>query len=189
VPGPLFLTFRIMEHMDPTIFAHYRAAVERDIRWAFRFVTRDDGVSWSESYVIDDRGGDKERAAARASDKDQHWSELIEDKNWEPERGLGGFCFLDQIGFRYYLPAAMVRNLQGDFGARSVDLEFHLRLPAEEDRRLRYEVRWQIFNDEQRAAIARYLLVEAMRETREGGPLDGIAWETLHSHWIKWLTA
>ena len=76
------------------------------IKDAFKDVTREGGVSWHECEVIDNYGSDAERALARTRDTDRHWTELLSTEAFYPS-GIGGFCFLDPIGFRYYLPAAL----------------------------------------------------------------------------------
>lgn len=80
-----------------------------EIHDAFKDVSRDGGVSWTESVEIDMWESADKCAAARLADTDTHWSQLVDDEHWQSERGVGGFAFLDAIGFRYYLPAAMVR--------------------------------------------------------------------------------
>lgn len=91
-----------------------RDAIIADIRAAFAEVVRgNDAVSWSECYVIDGYGSESEREDARQSDRESHWSELIDDPEWEPFPGMGGFCFINAEGFLYYLPPAMIRILSG----------------------------------------------------------------------------
>lgn len=89
---------------------------------AFRGVTRDGGISWTETGVIDDYGTDEERARARLEDTDRSWEELVDDPRWGPDTGWGGYSFLDAIGFRYYLAPAMVRAVRSgqDTGIRSI---------------------------------------------------------------------
>jgi hypothetical protein len=98
-----------------------RLSLLAEIDAAFADVTREDGTSWSESRVVDDRGSDAERREARASDHDTHWSQLVDDPNWDPDMGIGGWCFLDPIGTRYYLPAGMKRGIR-DGWAESLQL-------------------------------------------------------------------
>lgn len=82
-----------------------------EIYESFRDVTRTGGVSWSESVAIDNYGSEEARLRARQSDQETHWSQLVSDHRWQPGPGgaVGGFVFLDPIGFRYYLPATMIR--------------------------------------------------------------------------------
>lgn len=92
-----------------------KAALIAEIREAFAGVSREGGVSWSESERLDAGKQDdaEDRAAARALDTDTSWTEVVDDQNWRADMGVGGFNFLDPIGWRYYLPAAMIRKLNG----------------------------------------------------------------------------
>lgn len=100
--------------MDSFVPAHLeeeQAAVEAQIRAAFKGVTRDGGVSWSEAESIDMYETEEQLAAARASDTEQCWEDLIDDPNWDEGVGVGGFSFLDEIGYRYYIAPAMIRSI------------------------------------------------------------------------------
>jgi hypothetical protein len=92
------------------------AAVEADIRRAFKGVTREGGVSWAGSFVVDDHGSVEEVAAAAAEDTEQSWEELVDDPDWSEEGARGGFNFLDPIGFRYYIAPAMIRAARRGYG-------------------------------------------------------------------------
>ncbi|MFZ4575211.1 MAG: DUF6714 family protein [Phycisphaerales bacterium] len=82
---------------------------------AFAGVTRGErGISWSECIAIDDHAPDDVCAAARQSEQDSQWSQLVDDQNWQPFSGCGGFSFINAEGFRYYLPPTMIRFLRGD---------------------------------------------------------------------------
>jgi hypothetical protein len=99
--------------MLPPDLEQRRVAILAEIEAAFRSASRRGGVSWNETGAIDDYGSEQYRAAARAVDKDTHWTEVAADPNWNPEeQHWGGFSFLDQVGFRYYLPAYIVRALR-----------------------------------------------------------------------------
>lgn len=92
-------------------------AMIKQIEEAFKGVNRKGGVSWSEAHVLDDYGDLAERLKARKEDKDKDWHELLRDPKWQPDSGHGGWAFLDPIGFRYYLPAAMIRSVQQGYDA------------------------------------------------------------------------
>jgi hypothetical protein len=94
----------------------------------FRGVTREGGVSWSESFVLDDYGSEEECHEARLQDNEPGWEALANDPDWDPFSGIGGFCFLDIIGFRYYLPAAMIKVLKGE-SSNGGFISYHLELP------------------------------------------------------------
>lgn len=101
----------------PSLIARHPDETVRDLAFAisaaFAGVTREGGVSWSESDVIDAGGSDERRAEARACDLDQDWTELVADPAWQRWQEWP-WSFLDPIGQRYYLPAMMVRGLLGD---------------------------------------------------------------------------
>ena len=82
-----------------------------EIETAFAGVTREGGVSWSEADAIDGGASEAECAAARASDVDRCWQDVVNDARHDP-RAAPMWCFLDPIGVRYYLAAAMVRALK-----------------------------------------------------------------------------
>lgn len=96
----------------PDSLKRERRAAEARVFKAFRGVTRAGGVSWSESVVIDDYGTADECAAACELDLDTSWEQLVEDPSWNPEPGCGGYSFLDAIGFRYYLPPGLIRDIR-----------------------------------------------------------------------------
>lgn len=59
-----------------------------------------------ETYVVDMYGSEGERRKARRLDVDHYWWE-VRDEWIEKFGGNGGLSFLDDEGFRYYLPAYM----------------------------------------------------------------------------------
>jgi hypothetical protein len=90
-----------------------QAALESQVRAAFRGVTRAGSVSWSETDEIDWCRNKRARRQARARDRDRSWEVLVDDAAWKPDKcSIGGFAFLDPIGYRYYLAPAMVRSLK-----------------------------------------------------------------------------
>ncbi len=105
--------------MDAAELQAEREALIAEIYAAFKDVSREGGVSWSETQVLDDErelASEKtarERSDARARDTDRHWADLLESADWLEVPGRGSFSFLDPIGFRYYLPAAMVHDIRG----------------------------------------------------------------------------
>lgn len=164
-----------------------RAALWAEIDAAFATVRRGGGVSWSESVVLDNYGSEAECAAARASDPDRHWSELVDDKNWVPLCGVGGFSFLDAIGFRYYLPAAMKRCIAS---GQDEGIQFHLTYDGSEEALAYIKGQHRLLDDRQRRCIARFLqyMFEISREQGEDWSLFAEWWqETLDSHWKKYL--
>jgi hypothetical protein len=88
-----------------------RDALIAEIHEAFEGVTREGGVSWNETFVLDGYGSEEECSKARKTDRDHRWADLAYDETWIAGPGVGGWSFLDAIGFRYYLPAGMIRML------------------------------------------------------------------------------
>lgn len=84
-------------------------AVEALIRRAFRGVTREGGISWSEADELSCCADEATLAAARAMDIDRQWEDLVEDASWRHNTGGDEWIWLDAIGFRYYLAPAMIR--------------------------------------------------------------------------------
>ncbi|MGB3496555.1 MAG: DUF6714 family protein [Elainellaceae cyanobacterium] len=86
-----------------------RKALIEDITLAFQAVRRADGVTLHQARVLDDYGGAEEQARARALDTDTHWGEVPDEWITEFSEAL---CFVDPIGFRYYIPAYMIWTLK-----------------------------------------------------------------------------
>ena len=138
------------------------------IKAAFGNVSRQGGVSWTETEVLDMYGSDAERATARKKDTDQRWTELIDGDGFR-ECGIGGFCFLDPIGFRYYLPAAicisLTKRLDVAFTPNSLDFHFQT------DSNVRPR-NMELFDEAQLRAIAEYLWFQ-FAESEWGRQSDG----------------
>jgi len=79
------------------------------IEIAFKGVDRKGGISFSEAIVIDNYGPKDKQLEARKFDQDRHWKDI---KAEDIERGSSVLCFLNPIGFRYYIPAYMVWTLE-----------------------------------------------------------------------------
>jgi hypothetical protein len=116
----------------------------------FRGVTREGGVSWTESVARDFRCNEAACARARLEDKDTSWEQLVDDPEWNHDLGTGGFSFVDAIGFRYYIAPAMIRELhrvETDHGG----INFHLTRSA-------FTVEnWSAFTLEQKQCICEVL--------------------------------
>jgi hypothetical protein len=145
-----------------------RDAIQREIAAAFANVSREGGVSWSEAVVIDDYGTDQERAAARASDTDSHWSELVEHPEWIEPTGSGGFNFLDPLGFRYYLAAAMMQIVRGQDDSQWI--AWHLTMSRKSESRDFLLKQWSLLDAAQRRCVRRFLrFMAAWDETKHAG--------------------
>ncbi len=177
-----------------------RDAILADLYTHFGNVTREGGVSWAEADVIDGWGSERECAAARASDTDTSWTELVEDENWWSD--CVGFSFLDAIGFRYYAVAAIVRSLHtmSDAGILwYLDAGPHDKYG---------DSQLALFTNDQRACVARFLwfMARAIQTARVPGAAEwevearnsdpsrkdlfyeSEPWlEALHSRWLPYL--
>jgi|GEM_PF-806959 len=182
--------------------ARERDELIAEIHAAFAGVSREGGVSWSETRVLDDelRPTTRKRLAARALDREPRWEALVDDPAWSTEEGFGqaAFSFLDPIGFRYYLGLAMLRCLRRGY---DVGIELHLTIhreydpmaglaPAPSERWREYYLRkWSALDERQRRCVARFLrfmLSLAETGTDEHGPdewgAEG-ARDALDSYW------
>ena len=100
-----------------------------EITAAFDGVSREGGIALSEGAVIDDYGCDEERAEARLLDTDTRWQDVTDDDITQHWASLE---FTDAIGFRYYIPAWMIKDLRGynaQYGISS-DAVSYLRTPS-----------------------------------------------------------
>lgn len=146
--------------------AHRKQTLITEIQIAFFPVHRGGGVSWSEADVIDGYGTAEARSAARAADKDKHWSELLDNKQWMPDR-QDRFAFLDPIGAAYYLPAAMIFELRTDKDCWLVE---HLTLgPSART--------WARLNASQCCCVAQFLRLRIDYKTAEGEDISARAYQ------------
>ena len=144
--------------MDRAELSIKKEFVLEQIKSAFSGVTREGGISWREADALDSYGTIEVQAAERAKDTDQSWMEVALDPDWTIDHYDSNFSFLDKIGFRYYIAAAIVRHLVMDREAQF--LMYQLEPPDSLDR-------WD-FNESQQLAIASYVhyrvLDEQLRE-------------------------
>lgn len=162
-----------------------RDALVKEIYAAFRGVTRENGVSWSEAAVMDRHGSMEERLAARAKDREEGWEALVKDPEWQSRPYSGGWSFLDPIGFRYYLPAGMFRCVAS---GQDEGIQFHLTLYGESklDPKNARLHKWSLLTPRQRACVARFarymIKVARVREYK----VEEEYWtEALESHWKR----
>ena len=136
-------------------------------------------MSWSESVVIDGDGSGRTETQARAEDTERSWEELVDDPNWIDESGMGGFNFLDPIGYRYYIAPAMIRSARTSFGentgfALTIDGNFKEELQS-------------LISPAQAHAIARFLrlMIAIQLALHERG--NAYQWVLAYRlHWYKW---
>lgn len=96
-------------------FERRRREVIDDITSAFGDVSREDGTTLHEAMALDDYAPDEEQRAARRLDVDRSWQDV-------PDADIFACCsalsFMDEKGFRYYIPAFMIyglRNWEDDY--------------------------------------------------------------------------
>jgi hypothetical protein len=80
-----------------------------EIAAAFATVARGDGMTLHQTEAIDDYATEEEQLAARNKDKEQKWQDV---PGQAIEACTTAFCYLDEKGFHYYLPAYMTWILQ-----------------------------------------------------------------------------
>lgn len=160
--------------LPPFVIAE-RDALLVEISTAFSGVSREGGVTWNETEIIDLYGSLEERSAARLTDQDACWQDVLDDPNWDPEPGVGAWSFLDAIGFRYYLPAGMVFAIRRGFDS---GICYHLTL-SQGDLQEHRQDQWSRFDATQRLCIKRFLRYMAV--------LDG--WYVAQAHGGSWYAA
>ncbi len=162
----------------PAFVLAERDALRAEIYAAFAGVTREGGVSWTESreidnYVMDQAAWMANRAAARAKDIDTNWEQVVEDPEWNGATGIGGWNFVDEIGFRYYLPVAMARFLRGDWA--DIGLIFSLTLGETlPESRLQ---QWSLLDERQRRCVKRFIEYQYIAES--AAVLNPPEWESV----------
>ena len=161
----------------PAHLVEEQRAVEAEIRRAFAGVTREGGVSWSEAVAIDGYEILETREAARAKDKEASWEELVEDPEWNPDRGVGGFTFLDPIGFRYYIAPAMIRWTRDGCGN-----PFWLNIVTNY-----LQSKTDLMTDAQRRAAARFARFMISLSEAERNDYEAKKWrDAYEGYWWEW---
>lgn len=166
-----------------------RKALIAEVYDAFEGVSREGGVSWRQSRLHD--AGvrpytQREYREAGEQDKDKCWQDLVEDATWDPDIG-GSFSFLDAIGFRYYIPVVLVRELR-DFGSCGITAWFYFNCPVTEEAGRELSVgRFASLNNRQKRCIAafiRYAIDREVAEKNGGMAFEGYAEAWIH-HWRR----
>lgn len=120
-------------------------------------------MSWRETFRLD--LGELGWEGARWDDEDQEWWDVATSDSWEPDRGVGGWNFLDPEGMRYYLPTGMVWELRTGFEAHLLyQLQFRGLFVVE--RRPLFSRGWRpehlkLLTEEQMAAIGEFAYFQA----------------------------
>lgn len=90
-------------------FESRRRELIDEITSAFGGVSREDGTTLHEAIAIDDYASDDEQRAARRLDVDTRWQDVPDAEIWACNSALS---FVDEKGFRYYIPAFMTYALR-----------------------------------------------------------------------------
>lgn len=152
----------------------------------FKGVTREGGVSWSRVVVPDDYKSWESMYPNGTPDTDKNWEELADDTNWDHSPGVGGFGYLDPISFRYYLPAAMIKELRNQPGSCYFSLRLSKGLREQELRQ------WSALAPVEIQCVCEFLkCMDTLELERyaEKHALDDTyvtSWlRDYHSHWVK----
>lgn len=129
------------------------------IRRDFDEVRPECAITLHETLELDRCGAVQAGLAARKLDTDKHWWEVRDE--WLGEvNGVGGLSFLNDAGFRYYLPAYMSYWLRTGYEPGC------LRYFIAGSRKYRY----RLFNAAQRVTIARFVKFVHRRFPPLGNP-------------------
>lgn len=166
----------------PEPLAIERDAIIAEIYAAWKGVTHEGGVSWSETWCIDDPFDDtpEDRAAARAKDNELDWEELADNPPWTKHGHP--VLFLDPIASRYYIAPMLVCTLRGKPVHHVQQL-----LLLTTNGFCHYPDRWSLLDDRQQACITRFLRFMHRSHCFEHGVhFRTNEWHTiLESHWNK----
>ena len=185
--------------MEKLAYEQRKLALIEDFNVVFDGVSRENGVSLSEAWVIDDRGSDEERQAARNEDTETRWQDVPEK---DIAYGYSCLSFFDEIGFRYYIPAYIVWYLRHMDDEDPKSLIFQSNTPAwityalspsgSGEIETYYLSRFEMFTPEESKAIAHFLEFEAEveaafqlesnQQVRESMLDDGFSLEEIEEH-------
>ena len=90
-------------------FESRRSALIAEITAAFDGVSRKDGITLHEAMAMDDWKSPEEQRAARRLDLETRWQDVPDDDIFACCSALS---FLNDKGFRYYVPAFMIYGLR-----------------------------------------------------------------------------
>jgi hypothetical protein len=157
--------------MNQLLYEQRKLALIEEITRVFEGVSRENGVSLSEAWIIDDYGSDEERVEARKRDTETRWQDVPDD---DICFGYSCLSFLDEIGFHYYIPAYIVwylRNMDNEdpeppsSSSTTFDsLIFHLTLENWGGWEEYYLRKYSLFTPQESKAIAQFLQFDAERE-------------------------
>jgi hypothetical protein len=127
----------------------------REIFAAFDGVSRVGGKSWTDATAEDLYWTPEQQRESGLVDTDNCWQDLVDDDSWRDAPGVGGFVFLDAIGFRYYIAPAMIRDVRRGY---SEVLDFTLSCPPVHGKGRESSLQqWSLLSDAQRRCIAAFV--------------------------------
>lgn len=162
------------------------------IEITFRHVSRGSGVTLHEARVIDNYGTPQEQTEARLLDTDTHWSQVD-----VISIDLAGACigFLDDIGFRYYVPAYMsatlrhgYRDIFDDFIDSNIYESLVHRLNARNYDDIQ---KFQSLDAPQSRCIARFLVLDLILDPYDSyseSVRESNNYEALNAYWKAFLS-
>ena len=157
-----------------------RDAVIREIYATFEGVSRDGTNSWRDACDRECGGNSPEDVLAGCYIGDSRWEELVDESLWVTggmSGSLSNFLWLDSEGYRYYLPAAMIRSASS---GEDHEIAWSLILNHPEDGAILY--RWSSLDGRQRFCVRRFL--EFMAEWNPEGEDEDESWQrALASYW------
>jgi hypothetical protein len=140
-----------MERQLPPFVLAERDALIAEVYEAFAGVSREGGVSWKEAEIADAYG--RVQSGAHVYDADTRWQDLLDAKANFPGSGIGVWPFLEAVGFRYYLPAAMTLSVRS-----GNDETICFPLTLQTDRLDAFPgTLWSLLNLRQRQCVKRFL--------------------------------
>jgi hypothetical protein len=107
-------------------FESRRSALVAEITAAFGGVSREDGTTLHEAEAMDGWKSPEEQRAARHLDLEARWQDVPDDDIFACCSALS---FLNEKGFRYYIPAFMIYGLRhwgDDWNGILNSCEYHL---------------------------------------------------------------
>lgn len=149
--------------MEISAYEQRKSALIEEITAAFDGVSRENGVSLTEAWVIDNYGSMEERNDARKQDTEMRWQDVPDE---QISSGDSCLSFMDEIGFHYYIPAYMVWYLHymdapdhESYGSGNTfdSLEHHLCLNNDLSLRKRSLANFSRFTVEQSKAVSHFL--------------------------------
>lgn len=125
-------------------------ALLNEISSAFEGVSRVGGRSWTDALAIGHMGVPHVDFPVAHREDDATWLDVANDSTWDPSPNFGGFGYLDAIGYRYYLAAAMYRAVRERDPS---ELAWRIELPFKAKARRQHLSRWILTRSQHEVAL------------------------------------